>query len=381
MKLLFAIKGLENIQGGAERVICQIASAMADCGHEVSLLSFDRPEAKPFYPISPRVRKIALGIGKVQEKSGLGITLHRMKMLRSILRNERPDCVIAFMISMFVPLSIAAVGLGIRIIGSEHNVPLNYRQRKMQYALFILSTFLMKHVTALSPAVILMYPWCIRRKMIPIPNPVSIPEDLPPHVLQPMTRRIVLNVGRLHPQKDQETLIRSFHLVANEYPDWILRIIGEGPLRGRLESVVDQLGLAGRVELPGTTDKIMSEYANADIFAMSSIYESFGLVTAEAMAHRLPVLGYRDCAGTNELIHHGSNGLLVDGNDRIRSLADGLKLLIDNPKYRQSLGENGYVSVQRFRTHKIQELWEAVIMENACAINCQWNESVNRSDE
>lgn len=362
MKMVFAIKGLEGIKGGAERVLCQIASGMAERGHEVILLSFDRIAGKTFYPLSQKVRRISLEIGNVQKKSGLWMTMRRMLSIRHVLKRERPDCIVAFMISMFVPLSIAMMGTGIRIIGSEHNVPRNYHKRKLCYFLFVISALLLDGITVLSESVKQMYPWIIRRKMIPVSNPVPIPKETDQWRDEDSEHKVVLNVGRLHPQKDQETLIRAFSRIAEAHPGWVLRIVGEGALRFQLEKIIEELGLANRVVLVGSTDRISEEYGKADIFAMSSIYESFGLVTAEAMAHKVAVVGFKDCPGTNELIQHGINGLLVDGPDRVQALAGGLEKLILEPKYRRVLGENGRRSVQQFEPARIESLWEKIIV-------------------
>jgi hypothetical protein len=118
--------------------------------------------------------------------------------------------------------------------------------------------------------------------MIPMPNPLTFPKD----ISKPMAtkkRRWLLNVGRLYPQKDQAVLLQAFAKIAPEYPDWDLKIVGEGPLRSMLESLVRHLNLEARVFMPGIISDLSEIYQGADLFVTSSRYESFGLATAEAM--------------------------------------------------------------------------------------------------
>ena len=118
--------------------------------------------------------------------------------------------------------------------------------------------------------------------------------------------------------------------------------------------------------LAGTTSDIESEYQKAHIFALPSRYESFGLATAEAMAHGLPVIGFADCPGTNELISHDINGLLVKGSDRAEVFSLGLKKLIDEPDLRAAFGADGIRRVNVYIPDNIVEKWESVLLSARC---------------
>ena len=136
MKLMFVIKTMTHGTGGAERVLSQITSELCGLGHEVSLVTFDSLGQKPFYALDERIRRIDLGLGDPQKKSGVAITLKRISALRRTARSEQPDAVIAFMHSAFVPAAFAFVGTGIPVIGSEHIVPAYYDRRKLEFAFF-----------------------------------------------------------------------------------------------------------------------------------------------------------------------------------------------------------------------------------------------------
>jgi glycosyltransferase involved in cell wall biosynthesis len=200
--------------------------------------------------------------------------------------------------------------------------------------------------------------------MTVMPNPVTGPPpgaDVEPDEREP----VILNVGRLDPQKDQATLLQAFALVAGEFPDWRLRVVGEGTLRLDLEQLVERLGLARKATLPGVVRAIDAEYQRAAIFAMPSRYESFGLATAEAMAHGLAVVGFDDCPGTNELVTDGETGILVRGNgDRSEAMAGGLRELMSDRERRQAYGRAGRSRARRlFDLDTVCDRWEQLLCQ------------------
>ena len=346
MRLLFAIKTLAAT-GGAERGFCAITGELAQRSHEVAVRTFDRPGTPSFYPLDGGLLPFDLGIGDAGRRARIIETLRRMMALRGVAESERPQVAVGFMHSMFVPLALAFVGLGIPVVGSEHIVPEHYRSRPLELALFLLSAPLLGKVTVLSETIRDSYPRWIRQRMVVMPNPV-IPATGLARSPGDKSRLMLLSVGRLDAQKDQATLLRAFARLVAMWPEWDLKIVGEGPLRRELYAQVEALGLADRVTLPGVTRDIAAEYRAADVFVLPSRYEALGLVTTEAMSYGLPVVGFADCPGTNELIVDGRSGyLVVPGEDRAESLAHALARLFADPTLRQRMGDAGARAVAR----------------------------------
>jgi len=367
MKLLFVIKSLSLSGGGAERVLAEVTAGLAQCGHEVTVVSFDAPEACDFYAFGSSIRRVRMGIGSSEQRSGIGATWRRIRSLRKLVRHERPDVAVAFMHSAYIPLAFALGGTRIPAVGSEHIVYRHYRERPAERALLRIIPPLLYSITAISEEIRLGFPRAIRKKMRVIPNPVQVDPAALADVRGGPEKRI-LNVGRLEEQKDQATLIAAFSEAAARFPQWRLRIVGEGVLRPVLEAQIASLGLKDRVELPGSTAEIGAEYAAAQIFAISSTYESFGLATAEAMAHGLPVIGFADCQGTNELIANGENGLLVEGPDRIAALAKGLARLMGSEEDRVRMASAAPARLVPFARERIIGQWEDLLRAAATGI-------------
>jgi len=135
-------------------------------------------------------------------------------------------------------------------------------------------------------------------------------------------------------------------------------------LRKDLEQQISSLGMNDYISLPGLTDNIMREYEGAQAFALASTYESFGLATAEAMSAGLPVVGFADCAGTNELIRNRESGLLIDihdGETRAQALARTLSLLLASPELRRELGNRGRDQISTLSIDNVIKRWKDLI--------------------
>lgn len=359
MKIIFAIKSMDTSKGGAERVLADISAGLKQRGHDVTVLTFDAPGGQSFYPIASGIRRLCLGIGDTRVKTAWPDAFKRMITLRQIIQAEQPDIVIGFMHSMFVPLSLALIGTGMPVIASEHIVPDHYRTRRFEFALLMVSSFFFKRMTVLSKKIGRSYPSILWPKTTVMTNAVMKPDNIPAR--QDTARKIILTVGRLEAQKDQHILIRAFQTLAAEFPDWDVHIVGEGALKDELQKLIHSAGLKNRVFLKDTTPDIFSVYAQADIFALPSRYESFGLAAAEAMICGIPAVAFADCPGVNELIHDGQNGFLVVRKDEGADFAAALKTLMSSPDLRRSMGNRAQESIKAYDINTVLDAWETLI--------------------
>ncbi len=367
MRVLFAIKGLHQAAGGAERVLCDVCSYLADHGkHEITLLTFDPPGTPPFYPLSSAVKLIQVGVGDPREPTSLGILLRRMVALRFTVREQHPDVVVAFMHSMFIPMAFALIGTGIPVLASEHIVMEYYRSRRAQFVLFAAAVPFIRRITVLSDAIASEYPKWIRQKMVSVTNPVSpvFQKGFTANDCKDPHR--ILAIGRFSKRKNHATLLAAFATLADEFPGWTLRILGDGLERPALQAEVIRLGLQDRVSLPGIVTDVIREMADASFFALASRYESFGLVFAEAMACGKASVAFADCQGVNDVLDDGETGLLVKGTDPVRSIADGLRRLMIDEEKRRKMGISARERVfMRFSVDKVCDRWQD-ILRDAC---------------
>lgn len=361
VKIFFAIKTIDGSKGGAEKVLADISSGMSSRGHKVSVLSFDNTRGRSFYDFGKKVKRIRLAVGNIQRKASFWEVITRMRVIRKVVTRHKPDIVVAFMHSSFIPCSLALIGTGVPVIASEHIVPTHYRKRKWEFLLLILSRFFVKKITVLSNNIIKTYPKFLRDKMVPIANPVKESKILNTSEGGDNEEKIILNVGRLTEQKAQHILIEAFALLAKKYPDWVVRIIGEGELLADLIALAQKLNIADKVIFAGTTSNIDAEYSKANIFALPSSYESFGLATAEAMSHGVPPVGFANCPGTNEIIKHNISGILVEGSCSAKKYSKALDVLMQSKEKRQKLGAAAKIAVKKYQPENILDEWEKLI--------------------
>lgn len=113
---------------------------------------------------------------------------------------------------------------------------------------------------------------------------------------------VVGNVGRLHPDKDQTTLLRGFALALPRLPEGsLLAIMGSGPLEASLKRLAAELNVAGNVRFLGQVPGARRYFKAFDLFVLSSDHEPFGMVLLEAMAAGIPLL-CSDCGGGREVV-------------------------------------------------------------------------------
>lgn len=155
----------------------------------------------------------------------------------------------------------------------------------------------------------------------------------------PPEQTVIGMVCRLIEQKGIPHGIRAFGRIAEHFPDARLLIVGEGRLRSSLEAQVRELKLEDRVHFLGWRTDGARVMASFDIFLMPSLWEGFGLVMLEAMAHGLPIVGSAVSA-IPEVVVNGETGMLVPPRDEI-GLADAMATLLRDAPLRKHMGLMG----------------------------------------
>jgi glycosyltransferase involved in cell wall biosynthesis len=155
-------------------------------------------------------------------------------------------------------------------------------------------------------------------------------ETLPCHKwFTPKDGPVVLAVGRLTREKDYPTLVKAFRIVRRKINARLI-ILGEGEERTAIERLIQTEGLANSVSMPGYMENPFSFMRHADVFVLSSKWEGFGMVLAEAMALGTPVVS-TDCpGGPAEILAGGRWGKLVPVGDT-QSLAHAIIETVRNP--------------------------------------------------
>lgn len=366
MRVLFIIKKLSNAAGGAERFCRDLSAELAARGHDVRVVCFDSVDEEPFYEFSSEVKLIKLERKDSVGRSKLIKFIEGILMIRRYANQNKHDIVIGVMVNSYAAAAFSFFGKSTNVIGSDHILLKHYRERPIEKVTLYLSSVFLKKIVFNSDEIIQGLPFWIRRKSVPIGIPVCFSPEILKNSEKDESKLTLLSIGKLNSQKSHDVLIRSFVSLAHRFPDWKLRIVGEGPERSALAAIIDTSGLQDRIELVGTKKDVANEYANASLFALASRYESFGLVVAEAMLSERAVVAFADCPGVNSLVSHGSTGLLVAGDDRVAALASGLASLMADESRRDEMGRAGRLAMEgRHDLRKVADQWEALIVDVA----------------
>ena len=156
---------------------------------------------------------------------------------------------------------------------------------------------------------------------------------------------VAINVSRAVVGKGQDRLIRAFRSVVDRVPDAQLVLVGDGDLRGEHQQLARELGVEGNLRFLGTRRDIPALLVGADLFAFTSLTESFGLVVGEAMTARLPVLSYR-LPSLDTFSEHGVTGYYPEQDDEASFVAHFCELLSDEDR-RRRMGQAGFERVAK----------------------------------
>ena len=350
MRLLIYIHSLEN--GGAERVVANLANYWASIGWELTVVTV-ASRATDFYAVDPAVERVCLDLAHSRPSLLAGVvrTVRRVRALRRVLQRVRPDIAVSAMHTANVVLAAAARGMpGLCTFGSEHNFP-------PKAPMGILWETMRRHAYARLTAVVALTNECAQwlaahtfaRAVVVIPNAVAWPLPANAPLVDPRTscapgRRILLGVGRLSAEKNFSTLVATFAGLASRHPGWDLVILGEGPERAGLEAQVREAGLQRRVFLPGSVGNPGAWYAQASLYAMTSHFEGFPNTLVEAMASGLPIV----CTDREPM-----RGILRDAGiycdpESVPSLVAAMRELSGSPALRNLLASRAYSAALDF---------------------------------
>ncbi len=208
-----------------------------------------------------------------------------------------------------------------------------------------------------------------RRKAVPVGTMISVLNgiDIDKYVFDEGERlaqrkqfnvennTVIVAVGRLYEAKGYPNLLDAFSILAADDDGLRLWIIGDGPLREQLEHMVDSLALNEKVSFLGIRHDVEKIMSAADVFVLSSRWEGFGLVVAEAMAVERVVVA-TDCGGVAEVL--GSCGFLVQPDDP-KALSGKLKEAIElSPEQSKALGKEARDRiVKEFSLDSVASRW------------------------
>ncbi len=332
--------------------------------HSVTLLTFEPPDAVPFYPLPGGIgilRLDTLGGGPLRRGARI---LSRPLLLRRAMKKLKPDVVLSFMDTTNIATIVACLGLSVPVVVSERIDPAKHAIPSAKKAMRRLAYPRATLIVVQTRRVANYFPSSLQPKIRIIGNPVAPSSQCAaPSVPDANGRKRIISVGRYEPQKGYDRLIEAFASIAEDDPDWDLVIIGDGTERARLKQQLRGLRLESRVQLKPTTPDVFAEFAASHLMAFPSHYEGFPNALGEGMAAGLPAVGFRGASGVEELIVHAETGLLVEEHAGAAGLAEALSELMRRDDLRAQYGAAAQSHVRQWAPERIFALWDELFAE------------------
>jgi len=238
-----------------------------------------------------------------------GLKLRAVRDIRKIAATRRFSFCIAH---RFKPVYVALLGTALPVIGVHHAFGDYKRRSRRLFANFYRKRLALLGVSnAVRDDIRACLPDWSAERIETLYNRIDVEavqaEQIPRSAARdflglPEHAWVVGNVGRLHPDKDQATLIRAFAQALPGLPAGsLLAIMGSGRLEASLKSLAAELGIAEQVRFLGQVPHGRRYFKAFDLFALTSDHEPFGMVLLEAMAAGVPVV-CSDCGGGAEVV-------------------------------------------------------------------------------
>lgn len=354
MKLCFLVADISHT-GGVERVTSNLASQflLEQRGVEIDIVSQFKSSDKLWYSFE------GCNIHYLNDKD-YDAKPHSMKRMwrmlgnisriRRFFREHHYDFIISQSLPNTIMLYLAGINMR-NVLAVEHV--------KYDYYNHIIKRFRLHIYARVAKVVVLTYidkskydSYLPSEQTVVIPNPVIVPE----YFQSKLENKQAIAMGRIQYQKGFDTLTDVFAIVHKKHPDWIVNIYGDGNCREEIEKYIKQRGMETVVKLRGRTDDVPSVMRESSFFILSSRFEGFGMVIAEAMTQGLPAVSFDCPTGPSDIIQTGENGILVENQNK-QAMADAICYMIENPSERMRMGKNALRTVQRFSGDVIAEKW------------------------
>lgn len=356
MKILYLITGLGI--GGAEVVTINLANRMQRQGHAVKLVYMTGKN------LMKQCIESDIQIENLHIKKNPLTVIRSFFILKKILENFQPDIVHANMVHANVFARIARLFFNIpKLVCTAHNKNEGGFLRMLLYRLTDTLSDLNTNVSEEALDAFIEKKAFSKEKSVCVYNGISLFSFKKDVELRERCRKenginkndfIYISVGRLTEAKDFSNLINAFKIVSEKHTTAKLFIVGEGAARKSLELLIKTLGLNEKACLLGSQSNVLPFYNMSDCFVLSSAWEGFGIVLAEAMACELPVVT-TDAGGCAEVVAQPQWVVPIKNSEM---LAEKMSSVIElNTIQRSELGENNREIVTKFDIEKIVENW------------------------
>jgi len=350
-------------QGGAERVVSNLANQFAKEGYKVYVATewYDKDE----FELDPRVTRVHVGLREDDEKKNRIVKfLLRVKYLKEFVKNYKPDVLVAFAHRANYRALMAAGNSDIPVVISIRINPIGYYDAFSDHVqikwLFPKAAGCVYQTQEQKDYFKPYLQDNSRIIMNPI-NPKYFGNPLPE-----VREKAVMHHARLVDFKNQPMLVKAFLKVHEKHPDYVLKIFGPDSQDGTkeiLEKLIRDNKAENYVFLMGPSNSLEKEIPKGEVYAYSSDYEGMPNSLLEAMAMGMPVVSTDcPCGGPRTVIRDGENGFLIPVGDE-DALADRMTRLIEDKELQKKFSDNARKIQEVASIDAIYKQWKDYLEE------------------
>ena len=353
------------LHGGIEKMLSQkINNWITNYGYEVVLCTSEQRNQDFVYGLDTKLKHIDLGINYNRAKSYFHFTnliksINHFYALRKFIKKEKPDIIISVNYTpeqFFLPF----IEKQIPKIKEFHSSGITIKKPdniidKLKHRLFLL-------LGRYQAQVILNVD---EKKYYPFPHLYIIPNfiEIDVQTEQVQRDRTIIAAGRMASVKQFDHLIQAWSRIAADFPDWQVKIFGNGneQLSLQLKELIEKLEVPN-IHLMGATNHLDQEMHKASVYAMTSATECFPMVLLEAQKAGLPIISY-DCPnGPRNIISTNLDGWLTPQNE-IGIFAQRLAMLIKNESNRKIMELAAKRNITQFSSEIVMEQWNELFVK------------------
>jgi len=361
MKILYLTNQV-YLHGGIEKILSKKCNLWVEqYNYEVIVCTSEQHNKEFVYPLNKQVDTIDLDINYYRNLSYfnplnlLKVVVHFFR-LKKLVNQLKPDIVISVNYTpeqYFIPFIAKHIPKikEFHSSGSALKPPKGVFE-KAKHRLFQLFQRY-QAVVVLNEDEKQYYPF---DNLVVIPNFIAVNKPRPEF----QKEKTIIAAGRIAAVKQFDHLIQAWALIALEFPDWQVKIYGDGDdkLMQELIALINDLQLTN-IKLMGATTTLEEEMQKASIYAMTSATECFPMVLLEAMDAGMVCVSYNCPTGPGNILQHKLDGILTQP-DQIEQFAAALKALIIDDAGRSKLAVAANENCRRFSSIKVISQWNAL---------------------
>ena len=346
--------------GGASKVLTFVAASLSQLGYNVHIVNIMTTSNEILQNIPEEI----VVHTAVSSKARGFRRFDQLIKVKRIAKSIQADVIIGFTYYPNIIASLVGRQLGIKSIISERGDP--YHTIGEGFISKVMLSIINNADGGVfqTEGAMKYYSERLQRKSRVIANPIFKPscEVLERDALD--IHKTVVSVGRLdNAQKRYDVMLKSFALFSKYYPDYVLRLIGDGPDENEIRQWCVDFGIVDKVQFVGRSSHPLNDIVQDGMFLITSDYEGISNALLEAMSVGLPCVSTdHSPGGARYLIEDHINGLLAPIGD-CKKIAAAMSEFADNPALAELCGHNALKVNERFAPCRIIAEWDRYIVD------------------